>query len=764
MRNKQRSTAWLSAKIMLLLITTTFRTTPVFAQYYPAPELVPPNKQAALLQQLNASGPMADKLDALLGLANIHYNKPIKTLQDFPLATRYAREALGLSRQLQDEKRITESIYTLASIYLLEDSLSEAENLLPAITNDTVKNNVQVGLAFTYVFCPQRPLKDALTKGKFYAQQGQQLSTRLRLKKNELLTRQYLAFIHNLEGNGKMGDQEMLDVIQQYKQLKMEGIQYPYLLLTEMHWMQGQFKEALNDHYLTTNAFEQSTDKTALSSLYYTAATLFGRMSEHQKEEDALRLGLEQCKIAIGRFNANLFIGEMARRLIRTGQSKKVLPFVDSLTHIFTPVTFDQKIATVGTYANAYLATGQYQQAEKYFLKSFTMTKAAGWATGNDYSVLGYFYVEHKEYVKARPYLLKALSLQDNMTSVYDKRQLTYMLFLVDSATQHYTSAIRYSQQNHALDDSLELAKRHADVQKLMIQYETQKKDAEIKSFEQKELLGRARQERADFIRNVVIAAATLFLIVAVILYRQYRSKKKLSEIIIQKNKKQQLLLEQLNRSLSEKEWLLKEVHHRVKNNLHTVMCLLESQALHLESDALKAIEDSKHRIYAMSLIHQQLYQTEGMTTVDLKAYILQFIGYLKDSFALGPRVHFELNIEPIQIEVPVAIPLALIINEAVTNSIKHAFRGIPDPTITITLYSHHDSLSLIIKDNGTGIKNVEKIREKRSLGMKLIHGLSEDLNAKFNIQGNDGLEISVECSTKPFSPVVNLEEEFSIV
>lgn len=754
MRNKRLPKVWLSPTIQLLMIIATFQATPVFSQYYPAPKIISADQEAILLRQLRRSGSTAERVDALLGLANIHYNKPIKTFQDFPLATQYTREALGLSRQLQDENRITESIYTLASIYLLEDSLSEAENLLPEIKNDTIQNNVQVGLAFTYVFCPERPLSHALGKGKFFSLQGQQLSTKLGLKKNELLTRQYLAFIHQLEGNEKMGEKEMADVIQQYKALKMDGLQYPYLLLTEMHWMKGKFTDALNDYYLTANALEKSSDKTALGNLYYIAITLYGRMSEHKKEEEAMRLGLEQCKKSIGRYNASLFIGEMSNRMIRSGKGKKALSFVDSLTHIFTPVTFDQKTETVYSYAQAYLAAGQHQQAERCFLQALAMSKDAGWATEGNYSSLGFFYVEHKEYTKAKPYLLKALAMQDIMSNVYEKRQLTNMLYLVDSATKNYTSALRYLQLNHAYDDSIENAKRHADVQKLMIQYETQKKDAEIKGFEQKEQLGRARQERADFIRNVVIAAAILFLVVAAIFYRQYRGKKKLSEIIAQKNQKQQLLLQQLNRSLSEKEWLLKEVHHRVKNNLHTVMCLLESQALHLESDALRAIEDSKHRIYAMSLIHRQLYETDGITSVDLKTYIAQFIGYLKDGYTLGPRVHFELDIQPIQVEVPAAIPLALIINEAVTNSFKHAFHGIPDPTITITLYSHDDSLALIIKDNGTGIAHVEKIREKRSLGMKLIHGLSEDLNATLNIESNGGVQISIECSINPFAEV----------
>jgi two-component sensor histidine kinase len=391
------------------------------------------------------------------------------------------------------------------------------------------------------------------------------------------------------------------------------------------------------------------------------------------------------------------------------------------------------------------------------------MTKEAGWVTGPDYGSLAYFYIEHKEFAKARPYLLTAISLNDKMTTVYEKRQQQYELFLVDSAARNYTAAIRDLNENHALNDSIESSKRRADVEKIMIQFETEKKEAEIKNFKQKELLNRAQQARQDVIRNVVIGAAACFLIAAAIFYRQYRSKKALSDVISQKNRKQEALLSQLNRALNEKEWLLKEVHHRVKNNLHTVMCLLESQALHLESDALRAIDDSKHRIYAMSLIHQRLYETEDMKSIDLQSYIGEFVGYLKDSFSLGPRVHFELDIEPMQISVPVAIPLALIINEAVTNSIKHAFHGIDRPNIYISLHSNQEILHLTIADNGTGIKDLDKFTQAGSLGMKLIRGLTEDLSGKLTIESDKGTKISIDCSINPFGEEVDINEAASV-
>ncbi|MDO6431157.1 sensor histidine kinase [Flavitalea sp. BT771] len=764
MKRKQLSKRWLSVTTLLLWISILLWGPPALAQYYPAPARVPADQEPNLLQQVHTSRETSVKVHALLDLANIHYNKPIKTPQDFPLAVQYSQEALRLSRQSDDPSNEDESLYTLASAYILEDSLLNAENLLPLIHNDTIRNNLQVGLAFTYIFCPQRPLADILGKGKAYCEQAQVLSKRLKLQKNELLIRQYLAIVYYMEGHEMSGEQEIMAVIQDYKRLNMSGIQYPYLVSIDIHWMQGRFTDALNDIHLATAAIDQSPDKTALADLYWIENVFYGRISEHGKEDESLRLGLEQSKKVIGRYCIHQFIDAIVYRMIKNKEAEKALAFLTSQVRTVPPITFDQKNQTVEAHSKAYLALGRYKQAEQYFLESFAMLKRAGWLSSLDYGKLGYFYLERKEYAKARPYLLDAQAMQDNSTTVYEKRHLAYELFLVDSAAKNYTSAIKYLNLNHALNDSIENTKRRADVEKLMIQFETQKKDAQIAAFAQKEQLARARQERADFVKNVVIAAAIVLLITAAIVYRQYLGKKKLSEIIAEKSQKQQQLLDQLNRALTEKEWLLKEVHHRVKNNLHTVMCLLESQSLHLQNDALKALDDSKHRIYAMSLIHQQLYETEDMKTVDLKSYIAQFTGYLKDSFDLGPRVHFELNIQPVQIDVPAAIPLALIINEAVTNSIKHAFQGISNPLIEITLRSHHDQLYLRIRDNGIGIANVEELRKKRSLGMKLIHGLSEDLNGLLTMESNNGLHITIECPIKPFAGVLPVDEVLTAV
>jgi two-component sensor histidine kinase len=244
-------------------------------------------------------------------------------------------------------------------------------------------------------------------------------------------------------------------------------------------------------------------------------------------------------------------------------------------------------------------------------------------------------------------------------------------------------------------------------------------------------------------VENVTIGGTILVLVIAVLLYRQYRLKQQANLAVTQKN-------ELLQHLLAEKEWLLKEVHHRVKNNLHTVICLLESQAIYLENDALKAIENSQHRIYAMSLIHQKLYQSEDIKTIDMKVYLHEFIRYLGDSFGSTDLIHFELDIEPLKLGVSQAIPLGLIINEAVTNSIKYAFPKNEMGVISVQLHQSGEQIKLIIADNGIGMRtNIEK-NELNSLGIDLMKGLSRDIKGKISFEVKNGTKITVIFNIEP--------------
>ncbi|WKL48648.1 sensor histidine kinase [Flavobacterium pectinovorum] len=188
----------------------------------------------------------------------------------------------------------------------------------------------------------------------------------------------------------------------------------------------------------------------------------------------------------------------------------------------------------------------------------------------------------------------------------------------------------------------------------------------------------------------------------------------------------------------------MKEVHHRVKNNLQVVMSLLNTQSVYLkEESAVNAIKDSQNRINSMSLIHQRLYQSEGLSCIKMPEYIKELISYLKDSY--NTNHSFVVDVEYIEMHVAQAIPIGLILNEAITNAIKYAFTDEKKGKITITLkHFQDDSFLLEIADNGVGIEGEIDIEKYNSFGMKLMEGLSKDLNGKFSITSSNGLKVSV--------------------
>jgi two-component sensor histidine kinase len=302
--------------------------------------------------------------------------------------------------------------------------------------------------------------------------------------------------------------------------------------------------------------------------------------------------------------------------------------------------------------------------------------------------------------------------------------------FRLDTAQHDYRSAVYYAIKRQKLTDSLNQVNKSREIQSLQVQYDTKVKESQIILLNQKNKLEQANLKRADLIRNITVGFIFLTVLIIVLLYKQNRHKQK-------NNKKLESLV-------TEKEWLLKEVHHRVKNNLHTIICLLESQADYLKDDALKAIENSQHRIYAMSLIHQKLYQSEDIKVIDMKGYLTEFIAYLREGFGSPENIDIILNMEEIELDVSQAIPVGLILNEAINNAFKYAFPKIRKGNIDVSLIQTGNRITLVMSDNGVGIQQ-ELTAEPGSLGMELMHGLAKDLKGNIRFENNLGTRITLE-------------------
>jgi two-component sensor histidine kinase len=201
-----------------------------------------------------------------------------------------------------------------------------------------------------------------------------------------------------------------------------------------------------------------------------------------------------------------------------------------------------------------------------------------------------------------------------------------------------------------------------------------------------------------------------------------------------------------------------------VKNNLQIVISLLNTQSSYLNNNAaLDAIRESQHRMYSMSLIHQKLYQAENVSSIDMNNYICDLVGYLKQSFDTGNKINFNLALKQISLDVVQAVPLGLILNEVITNSIKYAFPGDMRGNISIFLHPIDSEIfALTIKDDGVGLPEDFSLPTCKSLGMNLVSGLSKQLGAQLDISGEGGLTIRLLVTRKKMfiKEFLNTEKE----
>jgi two-component sensor histidine kinase len=295
-----------------------------------------------------------------------------------------------------------------------------------------------------------------------------------------------------------------------------------------------------------------------------------------------------------------------------------------------------------------------------------------------------------------------------------------------------YTNAFRYLKLANEMQDSLN---RRNDKRKLWQiesrvkadNYQSQIKSAEADSRLQLQL------------RNAAILALLLFAGIAFVVYQRIKKDNKtISE--------QKTLLEN---SLSEKETLLKEIHHRVKNNLQIISGLLEKQATIAADDITKRLlREGQDRVFSMALVHQNLYQSENLNAIEIKSYLEMLTKHVSQTHSDRDKViEVNMNVDDSKVNIDTAIPLGLILNELITNAYKYAFEGRKTGIITIGFHQNQKDLHFSVQDNGVGLPLDFDVRRTQSLGMNLVRGLVRQLDGKLDFRSNtEGVVFEVTC------------------
>jgi len=213
---------------------------------------------------------------------------------------------------------------------------------------------------------------------------------------------------------------------------------------------------------------------------------------------------------------------------------------------------------------------------------------------------------------------------------------------------------------------------------------------------------------------------------------------------------------QQIKKSLAEKETLLKEIHHRVKNNMQVVASLLDLQSQNInDPKVISILKKSKDRIHSMAMIHECLYRSENLSSIDMPQYLEEIVASLVAGHnRFRETITLNTSFQNLQIDTEKAIPVGLILTELFSNSLKHAFPS-RTGTIDIQFYSSPNrQITLKVADNGIGFPTTFNIHESTSLGLQLVDILTRQLGGRLIIENNSGTNISI---TFPLPSEVNI-------
>jgi len=384
----------------------------------------------------------------------------------------------------------------------------------------------------------------------------------------------------------------------------------------------------------------------------------------------------------------------------------------------------------LNAYAEAYYLCGQnYAVARVYVDKAeqLGVTLANQEYLSKIYLLKSQIESDDRKYAAAIVGLKKGFKIieptdrQDLKLDYYEQASLVY------EQAGDQNQSLEYLQNYVALYKDVQSTDRVKAIADAQIKYESIEKEKEIERLRYEDVITSLRVSRQRWL--LLLSGLSLF-ILGYLTYRMFRQKEEIQE----KNS-------QISKALSEKEILLKEIHHRVKNNLQFISALLGLQTDHVSDEvALIALQEGQDRVQSMALIHQDLYQRDDLTSVNIKDYFIKLTEGLFDSYNIRTDdISLQLDITDLDLDVDTVVPIGLIVNELVSNSLKYAFADGATGVISVSLQELNDKLVLSVADTGAGMTQDTISNLGDSLGYKLIQALSAQLNGSYHIDGEQG-------------------------
>lgn len=505
---------------------------------------------------------------------------------------------------------------------------------------------------------------------------------------------------------------------------------------------------------LAIKHFKLSKDTVGIAGCYYLLATIYLDTDQYKKALEFNNKAYELVKdmhnkifllfcyrqlsdinIALARFDAAIAAAKSGIDVnIKYGSSYDISYEYNSL-------------------ANIYLKKNDFELSKKYLRMALNAspTESTKFLIYKSYGLLYYqmgAYSESEQFFKDGINLLGDDNLQTERDIFNDYAKLLTALGKHEEA---YSNLKKYTE----LQSTFLIDEKEKRLNALQIQFEVENKEYELQNAL---LLKEKNEQKFQFAKrnNAILTALFLILVVAILVISFFlvlNRKKNLilkskNDIIQSKVLELELINKKVSNLLNVKETLLKEVHHRVKNNLQLIISLLKIQAKGNPNPEIQDfVEKGQSRIQTMAIIHENLYKSDDLSEIVLKDYIAELFFNVKNAFQKPHQnISLDLDVPEISFSVQTAIPLGLIMNELLCNSFKHAFPMLHEGTITIAFRQSEDSQFGIIavQDNGVGCKQEEKSSTSVSMGLQLSHLLAKQLGGRIEKFHDNGTKFHI--------------------
>jgi len=489
---------------------------------------------------------------------------------------------------------------------------------------------------------------------------------------------------------------------------------------------QGQINKALEAYYKGLKLSEDVNDKRKTAHILSNIGVLFkvhndfSNAFEYFKKSLAIRESIDDLK-GVAVVSINIATIYRDRKNIN-----KAIEFNNKAIEICKKNSFKRELGEA--YINLgflYNIIGERDKALTYYHKGLKVGEEIGNKVCIVRSLHGIseVYTDVNKFYKAKIFAIKSLIVAKEVGNPFWIKNVSEVLNKLYKKENNWKMAYEMNALYFSMKDSIQNVEIEKEIINQRFEYEINKKEQEITILSsQNIILEKDKQfQSLKLYKNKIMGSAfftgfILVLILAIVMYRGYKKKKKINRILRKQN--------------DEKTAMLKEIHHRVKNNLQVVNSLLRLQSREFEDEhAVAMFKEAQDRVLSMALLHEKMYKSDDLKHIDVQEHISLLAEDLIKSYAVGKEISLNTNINDIDFGIQTLVPLGLIINEIITNALKHAFNDKNEGNITIKIiHLKNEKYEMIIGDDGMGLK--EK-KESKGIGKKLIQIFTKQLNGK---------------------------------